>query len=81
MLCAPGMVSANLEYLAGQLLAGRFTICDTNEVRVLKLPCGVFSQFFYGVSHRPESAERKMASMTAMFLMASSSGTGTSLFS
>src|ERR1022692_3819611 len=32
----------------------------------------------YGASQRPDSAERNSASMTAMFLMASTSGTGTS---
>src|SRR6516165_8127121 len=34
-----------------------------------------------GVSHCPDSAERKTASITAMFLMPSSTDTGTSLFS
>src|SRR5713226_4778046 len=32
----------------------------------------------YGISQRPDSAERNNASTTAMFLMESSSGTGTS---
>src|ERR1700730_16008146 len=36
------------------------------------------SYSLYGVSHLPESPERKMASITAMFLTASSSETGTS---
>src|SRR5467141_1688030 len=41
--------------------------------------CALRVEVFYGLSHLPDSPARKTASITAMFAIASSSGTGTSL--